>query len=74
MWNEPDCCPHGFWTGSRDDYFRLFRETANAFARVSPAFRLGGPVTSSGEWLDEFIGFCENTSTPLAFVNGPLSS
>lgn len=71
VWNEPDL---HMWTGSpkMDTYFKLYQTTAQAFASVSRRFRLGGPATSSGQWLGEFLDFCNSTGTPVSFVSSHL--
>lgn len=59
VWNEPNI---HFWTGSQQTYFQLYRETWDAFRRVSRSFRVGGPATSgAGTWIPEFLEYC-NTS------------
>lgn len=39
VWNEPNL--KAFWTGTQDDYFTLYRVTANAIKRVDPSLRVG---------------------------------
>ncbi len=45
IWNEPNCCPHTFWTGSEENYFYLFNVTSTAIKSVNSQFRVGGPAT-----------------------------
>ncbi|GAB3933230.1 hypothetical protein GCM10027614_03760 [Micromonospora vulcania] len=43
VWNEPDLdC---FWTGSRDDYLRMYDVTARAVRAACPGLPVGGPAT-----------------------------
>lgn len=66
-WNEPDLgC---FWTGTREDYFRLYREAALAVKSVDPAYRVGGPATSKGAWISEFLEYCRREGVPVDFVS-----
>ena len=44
VWNEPNL--HDFWTGTQDDYFKLYRYTAEAIKNVSASFKVGGPATA----------------------------
>jgi xylan 1,4-beta-xylosidase len=68
VWNEPDL-HDGFWTGTRDDYFKLYDVTARAIKSVSPDYRVGGPATAMGQWDKSFIGYCHSNSVPLDFVS-----
>jgi xylan 1,4-beta-xylosidase len=67
VWNEPN--QKEFWTGQRDDYFRLYRYAAEALKAVDPALRVGGPATSKNAWIDEFLDFCEEQSVPADFIS-----
>lgn len=60
VWNEPNI---HFWTGTPQQatYFDLYKETHNAFRRVSPKFRIGGPASSGLVWLPEFLNFCNES-------------
>jgi xylan 1,4-beta-xylosidase len=46
VWNEPECCSHKFWSGSIDDYFKLYDYTAAGVRAALPTGRVGGPVNS----------------------------
>ena len=61
VWNEPNLTGTGaFFHGTKSDYFRLYKESANAIKSVNKELRVGGPATSnfiaderhSGEILD----------------------
>ena len=67
VWNEPNLT--AFWTGTRDDYFKLYRSTAVAIKEVDPLLQVGGPATARDAWIDEFIDFCETGDVPLDFVS-----
>jgi xylan 1,4-beta-xylosidase len=68
VWNEPDL-HDGFWTGSKEDYFKLYEVTASAIKSVSPDYRVGGPATAIGQWDKSFINYCYSNSVPLDFVS-----
>ncbi len=68
VWNEPDL-HDGFWTGTKDDYFKLYAVTAGAIKGVSPDYRVGGPATAIGQWDKSFIDFCHSNNVPLDFVS-----
>jgi xylan 1,4-beta-xylosidase len=67
VWNEPNL--KAFWTGSRKDYFRLYRTTVEAIKRVDPSLRVGGPATARDAWIEEFIEFCEKAGVAADFVS-----
>jgi xylan 1,4-beta-xylosidase len=67
VWNEPDL-HDGFFTGTRDDYFKLYAVTARAIKGVSPDYRVGGPATAIGQWDASFINFCYTNNAPIDFV------
>ena len=66
VWNEPNL--EAFWTGSREDYFKLYRTTVGAIKWVDPSLRVGGPATARDGWIDEFIDFCETADVAVDFV------
>ena len=68
VWNEPDL-HDGFWTGTREDYFKLYAVTARAIKSVSPDYRVGGPATAMGQWDESFIDFCHSNNVPLDFIS-----
>jgi xylan 1,4-beta-xylosidase len=68
VWNEPNLKP-GFWTGSRDDYFKLYKYSAEAVKSVNPAYRVGGPGTAGAAWETELIDFCVKNNLPIDFIS-----
>jgi len=68
VWNEPDL-HDGFWTGTKDDYFKLYETTTRAIKSVSPDYRVGGPATAIGQWDKSFINFCYSNSVPVDFIS-----
>jgi len=68
VWNEPDL-HDGFWTGTKQDYFKLYAVTARAIKSVSPDYRVGGPATAMGQWDKSFIDFCHSNKVPLDFIS-----
>ena len=67
VWNEPNL--KQFWSGSRRDYFRLYRYTAEAIKKISPSLKVGGPATAKSDWIEEFVDFCERNDVPADFVS-----
>lgn len=67
VWNEPNL--KAFWTGSRKDYFRLYRFTVEAIKQVDASLKVGGPATAKNEWIEPMIDFCTRHKLPLDFVS-----
>jgi xylan 1,4-beta-xylosidase len=67
VWNEPNL--KEFWAGTREDYFRLYRHTAEAIKEVDAGLSVGGPATAKNEWVEEFLDFCANNGLPADFVS-----
>jgi xylan 1,4-beta-xylosidase len=73
VWNEPNL--RHFWSGDRQEYFRLFRETIGTVKSVDARFRVGGPAICGVDdvsWLNDFLGFCRDEKLPLDFVTRHL--
>lgn len=68
VWNEPNLTPY-FWTGTQDDYFKLYKHAAQAIKRVNPAYRVGGPATAGAAWESELIEFCHKNNVPIDFIS-----
>ena len=68
VWNEPNLTPF-FWTGTQDDYFKLYASSAKAIKSVNPAYRVGGPGTAGAAWESELIEFCTKNNHPIDFVS-----
>lgn len=68
VWNEPDLY-NAFWSGTKEDYFKLYAVTANAIKSVSTDYRVGGPATAIGQWDESFIVYCHSNNVPLDFVS-----
>ena len=66
VWNEPDL-PF-FWSGNQQQYFDLYKATAVAIKSIDPALQVGGPATSGGHWVGDFLGYCGQNNAPVDFV------
>jgi xylan 1,4-beta-xylosidase len=67
VWNEANL--RGFWSSTRDEYFKLYEATARTIKAVDPALRVGGPASTKAEWLPEFLGFCRERGVPVDFAS-----
>lgn len=66
VWNEPNI---GFWAGTKDEYFELYRQSAIAIKSVNKDFQVGGPSTAQAAWIPDLIKYCAGKSLPLDFVS-----
>jgi xylan 1,4-beta-xylosidase len=65
-WNEPNL--EAFWTGTRADYFKLYRHTVEAIKGVDASLKVGGPASAQTAWIEEFLNYCERNRLPVDFV------
>ncbi len=76
VWNEPNL--EVFWTGSQEDYFRLYAESAAAVKGVDERLQVGGPSTAAAEWVGGLAEYAREHDLPLDFAtshtygNAPL--
>ena len=67
VWNEANL--EVFWTGTKEEYFRLYKEAAKAVKRVDGQLRVGGPATAASEWLEAFVDYVVRNDLPLDFIS-----
>ncbi|MFP9117988.1 GH39 family glycosyl hydrolase [Flavobacterium sp. RNTU_13] len=67
VWNEPNL--DGFWAGSQEEYFKLYKYTAQAIKSVNPAFKVGGPATAGAAWIPEMLAYCKKNNVPIDFAS-----
>jgi xylan 1,4-beta-xylosidase len=79
IWNEPENRP-AMWSGTDDDYLRLYRTAAVAIKDEFPTVEVGGPsLGASGsfvqgefvptEFANRFLAMCRRDSVPLNFFS-----
>lgn len=68
VWNEPDLVIP-FFAGTKKDYFLLYEATSRAVKSVDEAIAVGGPATSAGKWIEDFVSFCKESNAPVDFVS-----
>ena len=67
VWNEPDNRPN-CWTGSDEEYFRLYAAAATAIKRRFPGVRVGGPAVGNVgrvEWHRDGVDLLRTGPEPL---------
>jgi len=67
VWNEPNLS--FFWSGTQEQYFELYENTARTIKDYDSELKVGGPSTSINAWISDMIGFCEENNVPLDFVS-----
>jgi len=67
VWNEPNL--NCFWSGTQEEYFKLYMHSVKAIKSVNKEFRVGGPATAGAAWEPEMINFCSKNALPLDFVS-----
>jgi xylan 1,4-beta-xylosidase len=67
VWNEPNL--EVFWSGTPEEYFRLYDVSARAVKSVEPDLRVGGPSSAAAGWIGELLGHLEGSDLPLDFLS-----
>ncbi|HEY4787456.1 MAG TPA: glycoside hydrolase, partial [Bacteroidales bacterium] len=68
VWNEPNLSP-GFWSGTQEEYFKLYKYSVQAIKSVNKDYKVGGPATAGAAWVPEMINFCSKNGLPLDFIS-----
>jgi xylan 1,4-beta-xylosidase len=67
VWNEPNL--DVFWSGTPEEYFRLYDVSAEAIRAVDPGLRVGGPSSAAAEWVDDLLAHVTKSGAPVDFVS-----
>lgn len=68
IWNEPDI--DMFWTGTPDEFYRLFAVTAERLREVDPTIKIGGPgLCNNLRFLEGLLAYCQARGVPLDFIS-----
>jgi xylan 1,4-beta-xylosidase len=67
VWNEPNL--KGFWAGTQEQYFDLYKTTVTAIKSVDSNIMVGGPSTAMIGWIPEFLAYAEKNNLPVDFVS-----
>lgn len=79
IWNEPENRPV-MWSGSDEDYFRLYATSTRAIKKQFPNLKVGGPSVGysgklegdkfvAGDFVKKFLQFCKDEKLPLDFFS-----
>jgi xylan 1,4-beta-xylosidase len=67
VWNEANL--KVFWTGTQEEYFRLYEIAARAIKSVDERLLVGGPSSAAAEWVVDLLDFVRRKQLPLDFVS-----
>lgn len=66
VWNEPNI---GFWAGTQEQYFELYKQSVLAVKEVDKGLQVGGPATAQLAWIPDLIAYCGQNDIPIDFVS-----
>ncbi|TIC84419.1 glycosyl hydrolase [Nocardioides sp. GY 10127] len=67
VWNEANL--EVFWSGTPEQYLRLYDVTAAAVRDVDQRLVVGGPSSAAAGWVEELLAHAERTGSPVDFVS-----
>lgn len=67
VWNEANL--EVFWSGTPEEYMRMYDVTAAAVRSVDPRLKVGGPSSAAAGWVEELLAHVEVSGAPLDFVS-----
>ncbi|MFE3448950.1 hypothetical protein ACFXJ8_08415 [Nonomuraea sp. NPDC059194] len=67
VWNEANL--EVFWSGTPEEFFRLYDVTAAAVKSVHPDLRVGGPSSAANGWVEELLTHVDASGAALDFVS-----
>ena len=67
VWNEPNLGV--FWSGTADEYVRLYDVTATAIRDVDAALVVGGPSSAAGQWVESLLEHAQHSGAAVDFVS-----
>ena len=67
VWNEANL--EVFWSGTRDEYMRLYDVSAAAVKSVDAGLRVGGPSSAAVGWIDEMLVHVNASGSPIDFLS-----
>jgi xylan 1,4-beta-xylosidase len=67
VWNEPNL--EVFWSGTQEEYFRLYAEASRAIKAVDGRLRVGGPASAAAGWIGPFLDVVRVEDVPFDFLS-----
>jgi xylan 1,4-beta-xylosidase len=67
VWNEANL--DVFWSGTAEEYLRLYDVTVAAVRKVDPRLVVGGPSSAAAQWVELLLEHAEESGAPVDFVS-----
>lgn len=67
VWNEANL--EVFWSGTREEWMRLYEVTARAVKSVDARIPVGGPSSAAAGWVDALLEHARAREVPVDFVS-----
>ncbi|MGH8895280.1 MAG: GH39 family glycosyl hydrolase, partial [Actinomycetes bacterium] len=67
VWNEANL--DVFWSGSRDEYLKLYDVTVAAVRTVDERLVVGGPSSAAAQWVELLLDHATRSGAPVDFVS-----
>ncbi|MBS1708128.1 MAG: beta-xylosidase [Armatimonadetes bacterium] len=67
VWNEPNL--DAFWSGTQEEYWRLYTVAAEALKAVDTELKVGGPASAEALWIPDFLDYLRSSGAPCDFVS-----
>ncbi|MDN3352376.1 hypothetical protein [Actinomadura sp. DC4] len=67
VWNEANL--EVFWSGTPEEFLRLYDVTAAAVKSVDPSLRVGGPASAANGWVEELLAHVDASGAALDFLS-----
>ena len=67
VWNEANL--DVFWSGTAEEYLRLYDVTVAAVREVDDQLVVGGPSSAAAQWVELLLEHVSGTGAPVDFVS-----
>jgi xylan 1,4-beta-xylosidase len=67
VWNEANL--EVFWSGTKEEYFRLYDVTARAVKEVDAGLLVGGPASAAAGWIGDLLDHLDASGAPIDFLS-----
>jgi xylan 1,4-beta-xylosidase len=67
VWNEANL--EVFWSGTPEEYLKMYDVTVAAVRSVDPRLKVGGPSSAAAGWVEELLAHVESSGAPVDFVS-----
>jgi xylan 1,4-beta-xylosidase len=67
VWNEANL--EVFWSGTKEEHFRLYDVTARAVKQVDAGLLVGGPASAAAGWIGDLLDHLDTSGAPIDFLS-----